>query len=88
MSEKDIVKLRELAEEFSGHLRDLYQIEIPIRDIHQAVKSMGGHLIYDASLSELQECKIAKIGEESFVIHVSLFLTEKDKTFKVAKALG
>ena len=88
MNDKDTLKLRRLTEKFASCLRKLFQIEVPVLDIHHTVTSMGGHLIYDIFHNEFCECTIEKTDDKSFAIYISPSLTKESQNFRVAKALG
>lgn len=66
---------------------DLYDIKIPITNIDEIVRKMGGTIIEDFSLG-LSDGEILKTGANSFEIHLSPFQSSERKTFTIAHELG
>lgn len=79
---------RKYISELAQRVMDVYRIETPISDIEVIVSKLGGRIENRVNFDDLCEGSIRKSGENSFVIALSPFQTEKRATFTVAHELG
>lgn len=69
-------------------VRQKYAINIPISDMREIVKQMGGQVVEDYSMTEFSDARIRKTGPYTFEIVVSPFQTEERRNFTIARELG
>lgn len=81
-------ELRQLIEEMAEVVRQLYDVSVPIYDIEDVVKKIGGVIIDDPLLNGFSDGRIKKTGPNSFEIAVSPFQTMERRNFTVAHELG
>ena len=81
-------KMRELINELAEAVIDTFEISIPISNIEEAVKKLGGRIELDTSLSIFSDGYIKKDGENGFVIRISPHQTNERKLFTIAHELG
>ena len=67
---------------------DAYGITIPIDNIEDVVKKIGGEIVEKADLDDLYDGTIRKVDQSSFSIVISPFQSEGRKAFTVAHELG
>lgn len=65
-----------------------YNIEIPITDMKNIVRRIGGTIEEKIDFNELCDGTIKKIGDNSFEIAISPFQNEQRKAFTIAHELG
>ena len=65
-----------------------YDIKIPIDNIADVIKKMGGTIEERACFNELVEGTIKRIDNEHFVIAVAKHLSANDKNYLIAAELG
>lgn len=83
--DKDIrVFINKLAEKVIS----AYNIEIPIIDIEDVVKKMGGKVVRKDNFADLADGTIKKTGNMSFEIAISTLQSEGRKNFTIAHELG
>ena len=67
---------------------DAYGITIPIDNIEDVVKKIGGEIVEKADLDDLYDGTIRKVDQSSFSIVISPFQSEGRKDFTVEHELG
>lgn len=80
-------KRRAIIDELTQDIIVYYDIKIPILDIDDVVKRIGGEIKSDDLLSEYSDGYIKKKGD-SFQIVVSLYQPRKRRNFTIAHELG
>lgn len=81
-------EVRDLINELSDAVRDFYDIKIPINNIVECVKKMGGTVIEKSDMDSFADGRIKKTGEESFEIEISSFQSQERKNFTIAHEIG
>ena len=66
----------------------LYSIQVPILDIDQVIKEMGGEVVENPSLDSFSDGRIRKTGSDTFRIEVSPYQTKERRNFTIAHELG
>lgn len=80
--------IKELINAMAYAVTELYKIEIPIVNIDEAVKKMGGVVEENPMMDSFSDGKIRKNGQDGFVIQVSPYQTVERRNFTVAHELG
>ena len=83
MNYKKKKRIRELTHE----ILDMFQIDIPIKDIREVTRKLGGTVIDDAALSQYADAYIKKTAE-GFRIYVPSRMPKSRENLTVARALG
>lgn len=78
---------KRLINELTQDVIDAFQIQIPIKDMEEVVRRLGGEVIEDNSLSMYSDGFITKQGQ-GFRIVVSSFQSGVRKNFTIAHELG
>lgn len=80
-------ELRMLINNLTQDIIDLYNIQIPIHDINDVVKKLGGHVEESFDIYNMSDGSIKK-QEDSFIIFVSPLQNMERKKFTIAHELG
>lgn len=78
----------QLIDQMTSTIRKLYNIDIPISNIDQVVKQIGGNVVEDFSIDGFSDGRIRKTGPDTFEIAISPFQTEERRNFTIAHELG
>lgn len=81
-------ELKKLINELAQVIITIYKIKIPITDIDEVVKKIGGEIREDPALNNFSSGKIRKKGPDSFEITVSPYQTQERRNFTIAHELG
>lgn len=81
-------KMKELIDAMTQEVINIYDIQIPITNIDEVVRSMGGTVKEDPTIDSFSDGKIRKSGSDSFIIKVSPYQTEERRNFTIAHELG
>ena len=81
-------KIRQLINEMAQEVIRIYDIFIPIQNIDEVVKNIGGEVIENPELDYFSDGKIRKEGKRSFVIEISPGQTLERRNFTIAHELG
>ena len=81
-------EMKALINAMANEVIKIYGIQIPIVNLDEVVRIMGGDVVEDSSMSGFSDGKIRKTGSERFVIEVSPFQTEERRNFTIAHELG
>jgi Zn-dependent peptidase ImmA (M78 family) len=81
-------EMKNLIDAMTQEVIKIYNIQIPITDIDEVVRSMGGVIREDSGIDSFSDGRIRKSGSDSFVIEVSPFQTEERRNFTIAHELG
>lgn len=76
------LKKQRLINEYADIIRQLYNINVPINDIEEAVMKIGGIVKYDSNCNYIEKSK------NRFIIHVEENENFQLKKFRVAQQLG
>lgn len=80
-------ELRMLINNLTQDIIDIFNIEIPIKDIDLVVTKLGGHIEENQSFNDFSDGNIRK-QDDGFVIYVSPFQTKERRRFTIAHELG
>lgn len=81
-------RLREAINEFANNVRSFYNITVPIENIDEVVKNIGGKVEILANSDEAYDGRIKKSSDCNFIIEVSENQSDVRKNFTVAHELG
>lgn len=81
-------ELRMLINNLTHDIIELFEIEIPIKDIDKVVTKLGGHVEEKVDFDEVSDGSIRKQNDDSFVIFVSPFQSVERRKFTIAHELG
>lgn len=81
-------EIRDFINKLAEKVISAYNIEIPIRDIEDVVKKMGGKVVRKGNFADLADGTIKKTGNMSFEIAISTLQSEGRKNFTIAHELG
>lgn len=81
-------EMKNLINNIAKEVLSIYNISVPINNIDEVVRQMGGTVIEDPSLDGFSDGKICKTGENQFEIVVSPYQTVERKNFTIAHELG
>ena len=79
---------RNLINDLTQDIIDYFHIQIPIKNIDDVVKKIGGTVIQDDQISEYSDGFIKKTSEQSFEIVVSIHQSNGRRNFTIAHELG
>lgn len=80
-------ELRVLINNLTQDIINLFNIQIPIRDINQVVNQLGGQIEERSMPDNMIDGSVRKVND-GFVISVSPFQTEERRKFTIAHELG
>ena len=81
-------EMKKLIEAMAQEVIKVYDVQIPITDIDEVVRSMGGFVEEDSAIDGFSDGKIRRSGLDSFIIEVSPYQTEERRNFTIAHELG
>lgn len=81
-------RLREAINRFANSVRSVYNITVPITNIDEVVKTIGGKVELSANSYETYDGRIRKSSDCNFIIEVSENQSDVRKNFTVAHELG
>lgn len=81
-------EIKNLIDAMTQEVIKIYNIQIPITNIDNVVRSMGGKVVEDSSIDKFSDGKIKKSGSDAFIIEVSPYQTEERRNFTIAHELG
>lgn len=79
--------LKELINNLTQDIIAHYQIQIPIMDIDQVVKKLGGRIVSNEYMTDMSAGRVQREGD-GFVIYVSPFQRDERRKFTIARELG
>lgn len=82
------IATRNYIDNLSNWIISTYDISIPIRNIENIVKKIGGTVEEKFYFDDLSDGTIKKTGDNNFIIQISPFQSSQRRSFTIAHELG